>query len=307
MTIEIILNRFKYFFSSLLKIFFKSNKKCTYCNSSNYEVISKKFLVTKLVRCINCEFMFRIPTTNVEENNKYYQYKYTGGGKDLIDDKKNFTVDVPDEFLDIKSKLINFKNTDKDYSKYISILSKIKKKNSQEKLKLFDYGCSWGYGSYKIKQAGYDVTAYEISKSRSKFAENKMGIKILPDIINVQKESFDFFFSAHVLEHLPEPKKTLDFGLSITKKDNYLVIFTPNGSFDRKKKDFYGWNKAWGLIHPNLIDEKFYKNIFFDQKYFITSSFDEDYLFLDKFLVNNENYCGKLDGEEILIIVKKIK
>ena len=306
MQINIILNRIKYFVSSLIKNFNTSYKNCTYCGSQTYKVIVKKFFVTKLVRCNNCKFMFRIPTTNVKENNKYYQDEYSGGGQDLIEDKNNFTINVPDEFKETNPKLINFKNTDKDYSKYILILSKIKKKVSHEKLKLFDYGCSWGYGSYQLNQAGYDVTSYEISKSRSNFASNKFGIKTISNLNNVEGETFDFFFSAHVLEHLPEPKKSLDFALSIIKKNNYLVIFTPNGSFERKKKDFYRWNKAWGLIHPNLIDEKFYKNIFSNQQYFITSNFDEDFLFLKKFLYSNENFCGKLDGEEILIIVKKV-
>ncbi len=303
---DIILTRIKYFSSSFIKNFFRRNKQCTYCNSSQYKVISKKFFVTKLVRCENCKFMFRIPITNVKENNAYYQNKYTGGGQDLIDDKDNFTVDIPKEIQKNNLKFIDFKNSDKDYSKYISVLSKINKIYSQTKFKLFDYGCSWGYGSYQLKEAGYEVTSYEISKSRSDYAKNKLGINTLPNLENVQSETFDFFFSAHVLEHLPEPKKTLDFALNIIKKGSYLLIFTPNGSLERKNKDFYRWNKAWGLIHPNLIDEQFYKNIFSKQKYFITTSFEKDSSFLDKFLINNENFCGKMDEEELLIIVKKV-
>ena len=203
MQTNIVLNRLKYFFSSFIKNFNTSNKKCTYCGSQTYEVIVKKFFVTKLVRCNNCKFMFRIPTTNFEESNKYYQDEYSGGGQDLIEDKKNFTVDFPEEFKNINPKLINFKNTDKDYSKYILILSKIKKKISTKKLKLFDYGCSWGYGSYQLKQAGYDVTSYEISKSRSNFAESKLGIKIISNLNNVEQETFDFFFFSPCLRASP--------------------------------------------------------------------------------------------------------
>ena len=106
---DIILNRIKYFFSSLLKNFFRSNKRCTYCNSLQYKVISKKFFVTKLVRCENCKFMFRIPTTTVKENDAYYQDKYTGGGQDLIDDKDNFTVDIPNEIQKKNEKFSDFK------------------------------------------------------------------------------------------------------------------------------------------------------------------------------------------------------
>ena len=305
MKFSILTSRINYFLSSMIKNFIKKNHKCTYCNSPNHKIISKKFFVTKLVRCEKCSFMFRIPTTSVKENNKYYQNKYTGGGQDLFDDKKNMTIDMPSKNETDNFKKFEFKDTDKDYSNYLYILSHIKDYEPKKEGKLFDYGCSWGYGSYQFKKAGYNVSSYEISKTRSDYAKNILNINMIENLDNVLRNSFDICFSAHVLEHLPDPKKFLDFGLKILKQNGVLVIFTPNGSFERKKKDFYNWNKAWGLIHPNLLDERFYMKIFFKQKYFITTKFEKDLYLFKKFMTNNESLCGTIDGDELLIIVKK--
>jgi len=249
--------------------------------------------------------MYRVPTTSKIENNKFYQKDYTGGGQSLSNDIENFTIDMPNIDASHDPKTIDYKNTEKDYSNNIKVLQSLKELNKKDKIKLFDYGCSWGYGSYQIQQKGYEVTSFEISKSRANYAKTKLGINTIDDLSLVEDESFDIFFSAHVLEHLPEPKLTLDYALRIVKKDHYLVIFVPNGSMHFKKID-PRWDKLWGLIHPNLIDEEFYKNVFNDHQYFITSSFEDDKKNLQKFKEGKNNYIGRLDGGELLIIVKKI-
>lgn len=49
-----------------------------------------------------------------------------------------------------------------------------------------------------------------------------------------------------------------------------------------------------------------YKNIFNDHQYFITLSFEDDKKNLQKFKEGKNNYIGRLDRGELLIIVKKI-
>ena len=295
-----IKNRINYLISSLFKYIFRIGFNCPACGSNLNNQISRKYIFTILVRCQECKLMFRIPTDSKKENYKFYQKDYTGGGQSLIKDKTNLTIDLPNKDQKIK----DFKNTEKDYSNYIKVLQKIKKVDKNVKIKLFDYGCSWGYGSYQIKQEGYEVSSYEISKSRANYAKTNLNINIIDDQSVIDDESFDIFFSAHVLEHLPEPILTINYALRIIKKGNYLVIFVPNGSISRKKID-PRWNQLWGLVHPNLIDEVFYKNIFNKKQYFITSSFKEDEINLPEFIKGKNNYIGRLDMDELLIIVKK--
>ena len=265
--LKIIVNRINYLFSSLIKYIFRVGFKCQFCKCSKYEVISRKYFITALVRCKNCKFMFRIPTTSYKENKKFYQIKYSGGGQSLRNDKKNFTTNLPskNELKDLIK--TNFANSEKNYKKYIDILKIIK---SNKKLKLFDYGCSWGYGSFQIKQSGFEVTSYEVSESRAEFAQSELGINIANDINSIKQNYFDIFFSAHVLEHLPNLKQTIDLAFSILKKGGLFISFTPNGSIEHKNNN-PNWNKLWGLTHPNFLDEIFYKKIFEDKAFFITS------------------------------------
>ena len=57
------------------------------------------------------------------------------------------------------------------------------------------------------------------------------------------------------------------------------------------------------MVHPNFLNENFYKNYFLDYKYYISSqpySIDS----IKNFIDGDQNFCDNLEGEELLIIVK---
>ena len=179
-------------------------------------------------------------------------------------------------------------------------------KQKELKSNLFDYGCSWGYGSFQLKKI-FNVVSYEISTPRAEYAKRKLNINVLnsSDLKNIDKikNNFEFFFMSHVLEHLPKPNKILKFGLNLLKKDGFLVCFTPNGSIEHKKNN-KNWSKLWGMVHPNMIDENFYKSIFADYKYYI-GSVPYDMENIQNFVRGNEIMIDNLSGKELMIIVKK--
>jgi cyclopropane fatty-acyl-phospholipid synthase-like methyltransferase len=41
---------------------------------------------------------------------------------------------------------------------------------------IFDYGCSWGYGSYPLAMEGLKVTSFEVAQSRSQYAIEKLAV-----------------------------------------------------------------------------------------------------------------------------------
>ena len=298
--IKIIINRINYLISSLIKLIFRQGLKCHYCKSSDYKVISKKYMVTFLVRCENCKFLYRIPTTTYKENKKFYQKNYSGGGQSMKFDKKKFTTNLPSE-SELKNLIkTNFANSEKDYTKYTDILKIIK--NSRN-LKLFDYGCSWGYGSYQIQKSGFEVSSFEISDIRAEFAQKELGINIIKDIENVKSNDYDIFFSSHVLEHLPNINQTIEFGFRILKKDGLFIAFTPNGSKEHKKIN-KNWDKLWGLNHPNFLDEIFYKKIFENKTIFITSDIQKSSKEFENFLKNKISYSGNLNDFELMCVVR---
>jgi 2-polyprenyl-3-methyl-5-hydroxy-6-metoxy-1,4-benzoquinol methylase len=147
--------------------------------------------------------LFRTPTTSSKENASFYQEEYTQG----------FTTDCPSD--DVLSKYLerSFVGGEKDYSNYIDILFAAGGKKGD---RLFDFGCSWGYGSWQFKQRGFDVESFEISVPRANYAKSKLGVKVHSSLSDVQGQ-FDIFFSSHVLEHVPSVNDAIEFGMNLLK------------------------------------------------------------------------------------------
>jgi len=288
--------KFKYLLICLKKFLTKKGLDCPSCKSNENLIVDKKYFITSLKRCENCMLLYRTPTTTIEENKDFYQEEYTQG----------FTTDCPND--DKLNELIsnNFRNTEKDYSKIIEILNILDLKSNTNVSSLFDYGCSWGYGSYQLKKI-FNVKSYEISAPRAKYARDKLGVNIINeselDSLKNNDNKLDFFFMSHVLEHVPNPSETLDLGLKLLKKGGYIVSFTPNGSMENKKINSK-WSKLWGMVHPNFIDEKFYEKFFRNNIYYIGSS-KYNLKNIQNFTKNNQNYIDDLSGNELMIIVKK--
>ena len=288
--------KFKYLLICLKKFLTKKGLDCPSCKSNENLIVDKKYFITSLKRCENCMLLYRTPTTTIEENKDFYQEEYTQG----------FTTDCPND--DKLNELIsnNFRNTEKDYSKIIEILNILDLKSNTNVSSLFDYGCSWGYGSYQLKKI-FNVKSYEISAPRAKYARDKLGVNIINeselDSLKNNDNKLDFFFMSHVLEHVPNPSETLDLGLKLLKKGGYIVSFTPNGSMENKKINSK-WSQLWGMVHPNFIDEKFYEKFFKNNIYYIGSS-TYNLKNIQNFTKNNQNYIDDLSGGELMIIVKK--
>lgn len=284
-----ILNRLNYLKTSIIKALLRTGQNCPFCFNKHSETIKRKYIFTTLQRCHVCKLMFRAPTTTDKESNKFYQESYRQG----------FTTDCPSETLLKKYIKKNFVGTEKDYSRYTNIVSLL---NSKKGAKLFDYGCSWGYGSFQFQKLGYDVSSYEISEPRKKYAFQKLGINIINELSVIPSESFDIFFSAHVLEHLTNLRETMNFAIKILKKNGFFIAFTPNGSIKcSNKKDHH---KKWGIVHPNLLDEIFYCNFFQNYNYLITAS-PYDKTLVKDFFFTRRSYCNNLEDDELMIIVNK--
>lgn len=162
---------------------------CPSCGHCGSTVLDRKYLVTTLRRCLHCQLLFRTPTTTSKENASFYQKSYTQG----------FTTDIPSD-QQLKAYLSKaFLGTERDYSTYIDI---VRKANGTNGNKIFDFGCSWGYGSWQFSQNGFEVESFEISALRAEFAKDRLGVKIHTKLSEVSG-LFDVVFSSHVLEHVP--------------------------------------------------------------------------------------------------------
>src|SRR6185503_5040907 len=152
-----MVSRVNYFLDSARRSLLHQGFDCPCCGSSGSTVVSRKYLVTALRRCHNCALQFRTPTTSEKESYSFYQAEYAQG----------FTTEMPsaEELEMLKQK--QFKGTDRDYSRALRILSAL---GCRPGMRLLDYGCSWGYGSWQFAQAGYEVAGFEISAPRCEYA-----------------------------------------------------------------------------------------------------------------------------------------
>jgi len=230
---------------------------CPNCGDSQSNRIDSKFIFSQLRECQNCCLRFRTPTDSINDNYEYYQDEYSLG----------FTTNLPDpqtlqELLDS-----NFHDHEKSCKHIIDLLRLF----YPQKAKLFDFGCSWGYNSWQFKEAGFSVSACEISEPRADFAKKKLGIDLIDisDISNGNK--VDIFFSNHVLEHVPSPSQTIALARETLKPDGIFVAITPNGSDLYRSNNYAGWHHLWGQDHPNHLSDTFYQKEFKDNPFFLSS------------------------------------
>ena len=281
--------KLKYFAYSSLKLLSKRGLYCPSCGYNASSIISKKYLVTSLRRCHQCKLLFRCPTSSEKENVSYYQMDYQEG----------FTTEMPSAEQLERIKETKFFGTPKDFSRYIKVLRAL---NLPQGASILDFGCSWGYGSWQFSQNGFEVKAFEISKPRALYAREKLGVNVETEIEAIDGK-FDVFFSAHVLEHVPSISNVINVGMNRLREGGYFIAFTPNGSLEYRKANRKSWQYAWGLKHPNHLDEVFYQTVFSSLHYYISSSpfnFQE----INEWARDGGQRVTNRSGSELLLIAR---
>src|SRR5256885_4506390 len=180
-----ISNKLNYFGRSLRKRLAGQQALCPYCRRSEGQVVDQKAWVTELVECAHCKLLYRTPTDSLTDHLDFYQAQY----------KEGFTTECPGD-EDLQSLKENgFAEETGGYSIYLEVLKHLGLSAGN---RVFDFGCSWGYGSYRLSAAGYEVEAFEISGARCAYAVEKLGINATCELSMVGRD-YDLFFSAHVL------------------------------------------------------------------------------------------------------------
>lgn len=128
--------------------------RCPSCGSTESGLVQRKYFVTELRKCRQCKLLYRYPTDSEEDNSAFYQNSYDEG----------FTTNLPSE-AELKILLLRgFQGHEKDSGTYLEVMRALKVRPGS---KVIDFGCSWGYGSWQLQQAGFSVQGYEISRARN--------------------------------------------------------------------------------------------------------------------------------------------
>ncbi len=230
-----------------LKAFLGKGFRCPSCGGVGGPSLDRKWLVTSFRRCNDCALLFRTPTTTEAENARFYQSDY----------EESTTTELPDEIRLAALLRENFAGLSTSYLSYIAVLQALGARHGQH---ILDFGCSWGYGSHQLQQAGFSVEAYEISTPRAEYAQKKLGITIV-GLDGIRPESCDVFLSCHVIEHVPSVEHMISLGERTLRPGGLFIAFTPNGSMAHRKKNPDGWHRSWGGVHPQLIDDVFLQHM----------------------------------------------
>jgi glycosyltransferase involved in cell wall biosynthesis/SAM-dependent methyltransferase len=96
--------------------------------------------------------------------------------------------------------------------------------------KILELGCSHGGLLALLHEAGYDATGIELSPWVCQFASTTFGVPVLCGPVEEQglpAGTFDGIVLMDVLEHLPEPVKTMQECVRLLKPDGFILVQTP--------------------------------------------------------------------------------
>lgn len=97
--------------------------------------------------------------------------------------------------------------------------------------KILDVGCGNGNYLYSLRELGWEVVGVEPDVKAAHFARIQLGLDVRPVTLEeagLPGDSVDIAFMLHVLEHVPNPLRTLQEVYRVLKPGGYLVIETPN-------------------------------------------------------------------------------
>ncbi len=178
--------------------------KCNVCSGQSFKVIEEKYHPYKVLKCLNCGLVFVEPQP--QNITQHYSDNY-------------FQPWISPEIRKSREKFFQRR------------WKKVKSFFKNQKGKLLDIGCGCGEFLYFAKKDGWEVYGTEISYFSLDYVSKTYGINIFIgnfEELPYSENFFDLITMWHVLEHLPDTKKTLTKISKIIKKDGLLVIAIPN-------------------------------------------------------------------------------
>ena len=278
-------------FKTLARILALQPRDCPYCGASDTEFLGRKKILLELRRCPKCLLMFRYPKEDAASNLEFYQEEYSEG----------MTTEMPGETEIGRLMETNFAGTERDLSLNVGLVERHAGTG-----RLLDYGCSWGYGLYQFRAAGFDAVGFEISQPRGGYGRGKMGLEILGDFKALEAlpaGSFDVIHTSHVLENVPDLKYALTTFQRLLKDDGVLFIFVPNSGGKDAREMGFKWGHHISEKHVSALDAEFFARNLPGYGFSLDfSSYPHD---APPAPMSDEG-APRLDGIELLVIAKRV-
>ncbi|MEM7207285.1 MAG: class I SAM-dependent methyltransferase [Pseudomonadota bacterium] len=115
-------------------------------------------------------------------------------------------------------------------------------------VRVLDFGMGWGYWAHMAQSHGYDVTGLEYSENRLAHARS-IGVNAVKHL-STGEQMFDFVLANQVLEHVPDPRQTLQTIAAHLAHGGIAHIRVPDGRGVAKKIRAHGWSGEIEPVHP---------------------------------------------------------
>jgi ubiquinone/menaquinone biosynthesis C-methylase UbiE len=176
---------------------------CNFCGPNSTEIVQKAEDPFRVVKCKTCGLVFTHPQPDKGSIEEHYQEDYY---KEWLEKQ-------------MKRRIPMWKKRLKELLKY--------KKNGR----LLDVGFGSGTFLRLAKENGFEVNGTEISEYACRYVKDHYGIDVFRGDLEEARfpsDNFDVVTLWHALEHLPDPRSTLEEIHRILKKDGLLVVAVPN-------------------------------------------------------------------------------
>lgn len=98
--------------------------------------------------------------------------------------------------------------------------------------RLLDVGCAWGGYLWRMQQLGWEVHGVELNARAVAFAQQELGLTSIRagsiDNLDYPEDFFDVVHLSMVLEHVPDPLKTLSKLGRLLKDNGQLILSVPD-------------------------------------------------------------------------------
>ncbi len=176
---------------------------CNFCGPNSTEIVQKAEDPFRVVKCKTCGLVFTRPQPDKGLIEEHYQEDYY---KEWLEKQMKRRIPM--------------------WKKRLKELLKYKKKG-----RLLDVGFGSGTFLRLAKENGFEVNGTEISEYACRYVNDHYGIDVFRGDLEEARfpsDSFDVVTLWHALEHLPDPRSTLEKIHRILKKDGLLVVAVPN-------------------------------------------------------------------------------
>ncbi|MCH8004062.1 MAG: class I SAM-dependent methyltransferase [Nanoarchaeota archaeon] len=198
--------------------------KCNLCNSDSTRIFMKVDGFN-IVKCKNCDLIYVNPRLKFNELEKIYKNKIYFNNQSFKD--TNYT------FYGYENYLLEKKDIIYTFIRRLNVIEKYKKPGT-----LLDIGCALGFFLELALKRGWKARGIEISKVAAGYAKKHQKSPVFNgtlEEVNYKKESFDVITIFDVIEHVPNPKKTILQIKNLLKPGGIISITTPNiGSLPAK-------------------------------------------------------------------------